>query len=101
MKEMTIKPDKDNGFFDYKDIEGYVNKQIKGLAPHKRVVVRALNILGDRTLDTFNTTLKDRKDLEMRDDGLFDEYLKAGVKDPTKYKHFYSFTISISEDPTE
>lgn len=101
VKEMTIRPDKENGVFVYKDILEYVNKNIKNIAPHKRVTVRAVNIQGDRTLDTFNTTLKKRKDLLMIDDGQFDEYLKGEAKDITKFKHFYSFTISISEDPVD
>lgn len=99
VKEMVVKPEHENGVFTYKDIMNYVNSQIKNVAPHKRVVVRALNILGDRTLDTFNTTLKNRGDVAMMDDGQYDEYVKGKVKDPTKFTQFFNFSISISEDP--
>ncbi len=101
VKEMIVKPDSANGVFTYKDIMEYVNKNIKNVAPHKRIVVRALNILGDRTLDTFNTTLKKRSDKEMMDDGQYDEYVKGKVKDTSKFTNFLNFSISISEDPEE
>jgi hypothetical protein len=101
VKEMIIKPDKANGVFTYKDIMNFVNTNIKNVAPHKRVVVRALNILGDRTLDTFNTTIKSRNDLKMLNEDEFDEYTKNKVKDSSHFKHFFSFSITISEDPDE
>ena len=101
VKEMIVRPDKDNGIFTYKDIMNFVNTNIKTVAPHKRVVVRALNILGDRTLDTFNTTIKGRNDNQMLNEDQFDEYTKNKVKDYSMFKHFFSFSISISEDPDE
>lgn len=101
IREMTVKPDSKNGVFDVADITKYVNNNLKNVAPHKRVVVRALNILGDRTLDTFNTTLKQGKDAKMMSVEEYDDYLKGKLKDPTKFKHFFSFTITIYEDPDE
>lgn len=99
VKEIIVRPDKDNGLFEYKDIVAYVNKNLKNVAPHKRVVVRALNILGDKTLDTFNTTLKSRNDGVMMDNDTYDDYLKSKVKDNTKFTKFFMFSIAISEDP--
>jgi len=93
VKEMIVRPDKDNGIFTYKDIMNFVNTNIKTVAPHKRVVVRALNILGDRTLDTFNTTIKGRNDNQMLNEDQFDEYTKNKVKDDSMFKHFFSFSI--------
>lgn len=101
VKELIVRPDTNNGVFTYKDIESYVNKNIKNIAPHKRVVVRALTILGDRTVDTFDTTLKNRKDLRMMDDKEYDDYLTGGAKDTSKFKHFFNFSVTISEDPID
>lgn len=101
VKELVVKPDTENGLFKYKDIVSYVNKNLKNIGKDKRVVVRGLNILGDRTLDTFNTTLKKQNESELMNDSDYDDYLNSKVKDPSKFKYFHSFYISISTDPID
>ena len=64
-----------------------VQKIKKKLPKDAKYVVRGLNILRDTTLKSYN-------DPFMTEDE-YDEYTAGKVKDNTKFKYFYGFTISI------
>lgn len=88
-KIITIRPDKDDQVFTFKQIKKYIEEKTKDLPKDSKFFVRGLNILRD-------TTLKGYEDDFMTQDD-YDEYSKGKVKDATKFDKFYNFTITIQQ----
>lgn len=47
---ITIRPDKDNQVFTFKQVKDFCEKKFKTLPPDTKIVVKGLNILRDTTL---------------------------------------------------
>jgi hypothetical protein len=88
-KSVTIRPDKENQIFQYKQIKAYVQEQKKKLPKGTKMIVRASNILRDTTLKGYDDDFMDEDD--------YDEYVKGKVKNIAKFKHFFNFTVTIIE----
>ena len=87
VKKIEINPDNATQVFTYKFIRDYCAIFFKKLPKDAKYVVRGLNILRDTTLKSYN-------DPFMTEDE-YAEYTAGKVKDNTKFKYFYGFTISI------
>ncbi len=94
VKELTVKPNKQNQLFTYDQIKQFLDQKLPMISKDKKVIIRALNVLQD-------TTLKGYNDDSLITEDEYDSYLNGEVKDPQKFKHFFNFTISIRSDPED
>jgi hypothetical protein len=93
-KTITIRPDKDDQVFTFRQVSDYCAMMTKKLEKNGgQYTVTALNILRNTTLKGYN----DRFDTQEE----YDEYCKKKVKDASKFDIFYSFTITVREDNDE
>jgi hypothetical protein len=86
-RTITVRPDKENQLFTFKQVKEYCEKKQKQLPENAKMIIRGLNILRD-------TTLKSYDDNFMTEDE-YDNYSKGKVKDSSKFDKFYNFTITI------
>lgn len=89
-KTITIRPDKDNQIFTFKQVKDYVSKKMQDLPDGSAYTVTALNILR-------NSTLKMYAEDFMSEDK-YEEYAKGKVEDSEKFDKFYEFTVTIREE---
>jgi hypothetical protein len=92
-RTITVRPDKDNQLFTFKQVKEFCEKKEKQLPANAKMVVRGLNILRD-------TTLKSYDDDFMNEDE-YDEYSIGKNKDSSKFNKFFNFTITILEPNTQ
>lgn len=92
-KTVTVRPDKENQVFTFKQIKKYCDEKLGSLPKGTKYVVRAENILRDTTLKGLDDDFMDEED--------YDEYAKGKVKDDTKFKYFKNFTITMREPSNE
>jgi len=88
-KTVTIRPDKDNQVFTFKQVQDYSKKQMTKLSPNADVLITGLNILRETTLKGYENDFMTQH--------AYDEYLKGHVEDATKFDKLYNFTIRIRE----
>jgi hypothetical protein len=88
-KTITIRPDKENQLFTYKQIKKYGEQVLKTLHKDSKMIVKGENILRDTTLKGYNDDFLSQEE--------YDEYAQGHVKDSTKFDKFYNFTITILE----
>ena len=89
-KTITIRPDKDNQLFTFKQIKDYVTNKMKDLPKGTNYTVSGLNILRNSTLKSYNENFMTEED--------YDEYTQGKVTDATKFDKFYEFTVTIREE---
>jgi hypothetical protein len=89
-KTITIRPDKDNQIFTFKQVKDYVSKKMQDLPDGSLYNVTALNILR-------NSTLKMYAEDFMSEDK-YEEYTRGKVEDNEKFDKFYEFTVTIREE---
>jgi len=89
-KTITIRPDKDNQLFTFKQIKDYVTNKMKDLPKGTNYTVSGLNILRNATLKSYNENFMTEED--------YDEYTQGKVTDATKFDKFYEFTVTIREE---
>jgi hypothetical protein len=88
-KTVTIRPDKENQLFTYKQVKSYGEQVLKTLPKDSKMIVKGENILRDTTLKGYNDDFLSQEE--------YDEYAQGYVKDSTKFDKFYNFTITILE----
>ena len=88
-KTITIRPDKANQLFTYKQVKTYCEQVLKTLHKDSKMIVKAENILRDTTLKSYDDDFISQAE--------YDNYTQGKVKDATKFDKFYNFTITIRE----
>ena len=86
-KTITIRPDKDNQVFTFKQVKDFVNKKLKTLPANANAVVTGLSILRQTTLKGYH------EDFMTEDE--YDEYARGRVEDSSKFSNFRNFTITV------
>jgi hypothetical protein len=88
-KSVTIRPDKKNQVFTYKQIKKYSDQVLKTLPENSKVIITGLNILRETTLKGYNDPMMEEEE--------FEEYTKGKTKEASKFDKFFNFTISVYE----
>jgi len=86
-KTITIRPDKKNGLLKFDQIKTYSDNQLKKLPTGAKMIVRGENILGDRTLKSYEGAFETQEE--------HDKYAMGRVVDAQKFDKYYNFTITI------
>ena len=89
-KQVTLKLDENNKLLRYQQIRNYCEKLEAKLPDGSKLIVRASGIQRNTTL--YSTYANDGV---WKSDKEWDDYLRGDVEDPSKFKAFFNFTVTI------
>ena len=84
-KTLTIRPDKKNQVFTYKQEKNYSEQVLKSLPRDAKVVITGQNILRDTTLKGYNDNIMSEEEYEI--------YTRGKVADDSKFDKFLYITL--------